>query len=237
MYIYIHVCTYINASVKRRVLLLFNCAAMPSLPDASWSDQRHYPRQTPDCQPVCRLKAGEVVDVFRRAGSPRNPYFMVPNVTAGTHFPLIGLTDGWTQGVVTKDWEVWSYDAFDPGSWVNIEWSHPLWFDRCAKRMNKSQPGASTAFVPPDLVRRRLNEPSEAQQQPVLTLLHVRFGGPQPVGDLGTCKGPLYDMDGGAASESYINGWEDRVFRQFGPTYEVPSSTGCLQWPQASLKS
>merc|ERR1719473_2153817 len=79
-----------------------------------------------------------------------------------------------------------------------------------------------TQRVTPEQIRQRNNGPTEAQQQPRLTLVHIRWGGEQPVNPVTEGAGG-WGQIGSTPSDNYINGFENFVFQHLGPTYEILS--------------
>jgi hypothetical protein len=170
---------------------------------------------------VGALQVGEVVDVFHRYCQDPNGYFMVEHASAGLMHPSVGRTDGWTEARVT---EAWDPSHFNPGSyqsWVQIQWSHPYWYNRRGHKLDVNTPSLVTQRVLPEQIRQR-HAPSEAQQQPSLTLVHVRWGGEQPVNPVTEGAGG-WGQIGSTPSDNYINGLEDKIFQTLGPTYEIVS--------------
>lgn len=80
----------------------------------------------------------------------------------------------------------------------------------------------TTQRVTPEQVRQK-HGPTEAQQQPVLTLLHVRWGGEQVVNPVTEGQGG-WGQIGSTPSDNYINAWENTVFNTMGPNYEIFSA-------------
>jgi len=169
-----------------------------------------------------RLQAGEIVDVFHRYCQDPNGYFMVDHGISGLLHPSIGRTDGWTEGRVNKAWDAQNYDPSDYKTWVEIQWTHKLWYNRRGHRLDVSKPSMVTQRLPADQVRRK-GQPSEAHERPCLTLFHVRWGGEKPVDPVTEGAGG-WGQIGSTPSDNYINGWEDTVYQQLGPTYEIISA-------------
>merc|ERR1719191_2543971 len=78
-----------------------------------------------------------------------------------------------------------------------------------------------TQRVLPSQIRKK-GEASEAQQQPKVSMLMVRWGGEQPVNPVTEGAGG-WGQIGSTPSDNYINGFEDTVFELLGPTYEIIS--------------
>jgi len=171
---------------------------------------------------ISALQPGEDVDVFHRYTQDPNGYFMVQHGTSGVLHPSIGKTDGWTRARVTEAWDVRNFNPQDFKTWVEIRWSHPLWYNRRGHRLDVNTPSMVTQRVLPEQIRQR-HQPSEAQQQPCLTLFHVRWGGEQPVNPVTEGAGG-WGQIGSTPSDNYINGWEESVFQALGPTYEIFSA-------------
>jgi len=169
-----------------------------------------------------RLEAGESVDIFHRYCQDPNGYFMVDHAICGIHHPSVGRTDGWTEGKITKAWDASTYDRADYKTWVEILWTHRTWYNRRGHRLDVSKPSMVTQKVPAEQVRRK-NQGSEAQQQPAVTLIHVRWGGEKPVDPVTEGAGG-WGQIGSTPSDNYINGWEDNVWQTLGPTYEIYSA-------------
>lgn len=168
------------------------------------------------------LEAGEKVHVFHRYNQDPNGYFIVDQATSGILHPNIGRTDTWTEGIVNRAWNVMQYDRMRYDTWPEIVWTHPLWYNRRGKRLDTSQASMVTQRVTPEQIR-RINEPSEAQTQPVLTLFHVRWGGDKPVDPVTEGAGG-WGQIGSTPSDNYINAWEEHIFSSLGPTYEIISA-------------
>jgi len=167
------------------------------------------------------LQAGELVDVFHRYAQDPNGYFMVKHRSSGIMHPSVGVTDGWTSAKVSEAWNAENYKFEDYRTWVEIQWQHPLWYNRRGHKLDVSKASMITQRVTPEQIRQR-NEPTEAQQQPKVTLLHVRWGGAQPVNPVTEGAGG-WGQIGSTPSDNYINGWEDQVFQTLGPSYEIIS--------------
>lgn len=170
---------------------------------------------------VSILRAGEEIDVFHRYCQDPNQYFMVGNTTAGLLHPSIGKTDGWTNGRVAENWDVRNYSPNDYNTWVQIQWGHPLWYNRRGHRLDTSVPSMVTQRVMPEQIRQRL-APSEASRQPDLSLVFVRWGGEQPVNPVTEGAGG-WGAIGSTPSDNYINGLEEAIWQTCGPTYEIIS--------------
>jgi hypothetical protein len=168
------------------------------------------------------LSVGEHVNVFHRYSQDPNGYFMVQHATQGIIHPSIGKTDGWTQGVVTEAWNVSHYKPDDFRSWPEIRWLHPKWYNRRGHRLDVSRADMTTQRVMPEQIRQKTG-PSEAQQQPCLSLFHIRWGGEQVVNPVTEGQGG-WGQIGSTPSDNYINGWETHVFNTIGPTYEIFSA-------------
>jgi hypothetical protein len=171
---------------------------------------------------VSSLQAGEEVDVFHRYIQDPNGYFMVQHSSSGMIHPSVGRTDGWTSARVSQAWDYNLYRPNDFKTWVEIQWTHPFWYNRRGHRLDVNTPSMVTQRVPPEQIRHR-HTPSEAHQQPVLTLFHVRWGGEQPVNPVTEGAGG-WGQIGSTPSDNYINGWEDNIFQTLGPTYEIFSA-------------
>lgn len=185
-------------------------------PDAGAEEQPTGPRVT-----VETLEAGEVVDIFHRYAQDPNGYFMVQHGSSGILHPSVGWTDGWTEARICEAWDASQYNKADYKTWVEIQWLHPSWYNRRGHRLDVSKPSMVTQRVTPEQIRQRTS-PSEAQQPPRLTLLHIRWGGDHPVNPVTEGAGG-WGQIGSTPSDNYINGWEDSVFQSMGPTYEVIS--------------
>jgi len=171
---------------------------------------------------VSSLHAGDFVDVFHRYAQDPNGYFMVEHASSGILHPSIGKTDGWTQARVSEPWDIKHYNPNEYKTWVQIQWSHPTWYNRRGHKLDVNTASMITQRVMAEQIRKR-DEPSEAYQQPCLTLFHVRWGGEQPVNPVTEGAGGWGDI-GSTPSDNYINGWENAVFRTLGPTYEIFSA-------------
>mmetsp|Transcript_4264 Transcript_4264/g.11446 ORF Transcript_4264/g.11446 Transcript_4264/m.11446 type:complete len:569 (-) Transcript_4264:99-1805(-) len=170
---------------------------------------------------VRSLQAGEEVDVFHRYAQDPNGYFMVQHATSGIIHPSIGKTDGWTTARVNETWDVQYFNPADYKTWVEIQWTHPTWYNRRGHKLDVHTPSMITQRVLPEQIRQR-HGPSEAQQQPCLTLFHVRWGGEQPVNPVTEGAGG-WGQIGATPSDNYINGLEEHIFQTLGPTYEIIS--------------
>lgn len=168
------------------------------------------------------LHAGALVDVFHRYAQDPNGYFMVEHAASGILHPSIGKTDGWTDAVINEFWDARLFNINDFSTWVSIRWCHPKWYNRRGHKLDISQASMITQRVLPDQIRRK-DEQSEAQLQPVLTLIHVRWGGDQPVNPVTEGAGG-WGQIGSTPSDNYINSWENMVFQTLGPTYEIISA-------------
>jgi hypothetical protein len=168
---------------------------------------------------VEKLSVNEPVCVFHRYSQDPNGYFMVQTGSQGIIHPSIGKTDGWTEAVVTEAWDAKNYNCQDFRTWVEIRWLHPKWYNRRGHRLDVSRADMTTQRVMPEQIRLK-GSPSEAQQQPSLTLLHIRWGGEQLVNPVTEGQGG-WGQIGSTPSDNYINGWETHVFNTLGPTYEV----------------
>merc|ERR1711907_179099 len=74
----------------------------------------------------------------------------------------------------------------------------------------------------PEQIRQK-GKSSEAQQQPRLSIFHLRWGGEQLVNPVTEGQGG-WGQIGSTPSDNYINGWENQGFRTLGPTYEIFSA-------------
>lgn len=180
----------------------------------------------PDSMPrppvtVSMLQSGELVDVFHRYAQDPNGYFMVQHPTSGLLHPSVGRTDGWTAARVSEAWDIQYFDPSNYKTWVEIQWTHPTWYNRRGHRLDVSTPSMVTQRVLPEQIRQQ-HAPSEAQRQPRVSLLHVRWGGEQPVNPVTEGAGG-WGAIGSTPSDNYINGLEDHIFQTFGPTYEIIS--------------
>jgi len=138
--------------------------------------------------------------------------------------PSVGLTDGWTTAVVSENWDINGFNSKDYWTWPEIRWSHPLWYNRRGHKLDVSKADMITQRVNPDQIRQRMTgTTSEAQQQPCLTLLHVRWGGEQPVNPVTEGAGG-WGQIGSTPSDNYISSWENAIFQTIGPTYEIISA-------------
>lgn len=169
---------------------------------------------------VSSFRAGETVDVFHRYRQDPNGYFMVQHRTSGVMHPSVGKTDGWTTARVNENWDAQYYNPHDYQTWVEIQWTHPLWYNRRGHRLDVKNPSMVTQRVMPEQVRRGK---SEAQRPPQLSLFHLRWGGEQPVNPVTEGAGG-WGATGSNPSDNYINAWEDVVFRMLGPNYEIISA-------------
>lgn len=193
-----------------------NCIPVASL-DAMQELHSRAPQVT-----VRSLQLGEEVDAFHRYLQDPNGYFMVQHAASGILHPSIGRTDGWTRARVSEAWDVQRFRPNDFNTWVQIQWTHPIWYNRRGHRLDVNTPSMVTQRVLPEQIRHR-HLPSEAQRQPVLTLFHVRWGGEQQVNPVTEGAGG-WGQIGSTPSDNYINGWEDHVFQTLGPTYEIFSA-------------
>jgi len=171
---------------------------------------------------VNHLAIGEVVDVFHRYARDPNGYFMVDHAASGSIHPSIGRTDGWTTAKVAENWDINRYDVNDFRSWVLIQWLHPTWYNRRGGRLDVNTPSMVTQRVMPEQIRLK-QWPSEANEQPCLTLFNVRWGGEQTVNPVTEGAGG-WGQIGSTPSDNYINGLEDQIFNTLGPTYEIISA-------------
>eukprot|EP00927_Polykrikos_kofoidii_P081698 TRINITY_DN793_c0_g1_i2.p1 TRINITY_DN793_c0_g1~~TRINITY_DN793_c0_g1_i2.p1 ORF type:complete len:561 (-),score=68.01 TRINITY_DN793_c0_g1_i2:190-1872(-) len=170
---------------------------------------------------VQTLDFGELVDVFHRYTQDPNGYFMVKNRSCGVLHPSVGWTDGWTEARINEAWSIERYNPSDYRTWIEIQWMHPLWYNRRGHRLDTSNAKMVTQRVTPEQIRKR-DEPSEANETPRLTLVHIRWGGERPVNPVTEGAGG-WGQIGSTPSDNYINGWEDTVFQTLGPTYEIIS--------------
>eukprot|EP00913_Durusdinium_trenchii_P007467 g7019.t1 len=145
---------------------------------------------------VNSLRAGETVDVFHRYRQDPNGYFMVQHRTSGVLHPSVGKTDGWTTARVNANWDAQYYNPHDYQTWVEIQWTHPLWYNRRGHRLDVKNPSMVTQRVMPE-------------QQPVNPVTEGAGG---------------WGATGSNPSDNYINAWEDVVFRMLGPNYEIVSA-------------
>lgn len=171
---------------------------------------------------VSYLNVGEQVDVFHRYCQDPNGYFMTPHSSNGILHPSVGRTDGWTGAKVSEAWDVQYYNPQDYNTWVQIQWTHPSWYNRRGHKLDVKVPSMVTQRVMPEQIRQR-TKTSEAQQTPKLSLLHVRWGGNQTVNPVTEGAGG-WGQIGSTPSDNYINGWEDSIFKALGPTYEIVSA-------------
>lgn len=184
-------------------------------------------KATPSCSSalspvtVHSLVEGELVHVFHRYCQDPNGYFMADSAHCGIMHPSVGLTDGWTTAVVSEEWDISSYQASDFNTWPKIEWSHPTWYNRRGIKLNVAQKSMVTQRVRADQIR-QVGESCEADAQPKLTLVHLRWGGATPVNAVTEGAGG-WGQIGSTPSDNYINGWENTVYQAMGPTYEVIS--------------
>lgn len=172
---------------------------------------------------ISALKVGERVDVFHRYAQDPNGYFMVKHSTSGILHPSVGKTDGWTTAIVNEAWDIQCFDPNKPQTWVEIRWSHPSWYNRRGHKLDVSKPGMVTQRVLPEQIRQKGDPEKLHQQQPRLTLFHVRWGGEQPVNPVTEGAGG-WGQIGATPSDNYINSWENNVFQTIGPTYEIFSA-------------
>jgi len=184
----------------------------------------HQPGGKPHGPPVTvsSLQAGELVDVFHRYMQDPNGYFMVSHSSGGVFHPSVGRTDGWTEARVSEAWDISRFNPGQYNTWVEIQWTHPKWYNRRGHRLDVNNISMVTQRVMPDQIRQRY-QPSEAQQQPQLTLFHIRWGGEQPVNPVTEGAGG-WGQVGSTPSDNYINTWEDTVYQALGPTYEIISA-------------
>lgn len=195
---------------------------MPNgVPAPPYGSQEEQPQRAPQIT-ISQLYPGEEVDVFHRYTQDPNGYFMVQHSTSGILHPSVGKTDGWTKARVTEGWDIQHFRPNDFKTWVEIQWTHPTWYNRRGHRLDVNTPSMVTQRVLPEQIRQRY-QPSEAQQQPCLTLFHVRWGGEQPVNPVTEGAGG-WGQIGSTPSDNYINGWEENVFQTLGPTYEIYSA-------------
>jgi len=170
---------------------------------------------------VTSLHAGDNVEVFHRYCQDPNGYFMVQHRSSGILHPSVGKTDGWTTARVNENWDVQYYNPADYKTWVEIQWTHPVWYNRRGHRLEVNNPSMVTQRVMPEQLRK-----SKAQtepQRPQLSLLHLRWGGEQTVNPVVEGAGG-WGQTGSNPSDNYINTWEDVVFRTLGPNYEIISA-------------
>eukprot|EP00928_Gymnodinium_smaydae_P061621 TRINITY_DN45662_c0_g1_i1.p1 TRINITY_DN45662_c0_g1~~TRINITY_DN45662_c0_g1_i1.p1 ORF type:complete len:538 (+),score=137.26 TRINITY_DN45662_c0_g1_i1:70-1683(+) len=170
---------------------------------------------------VDQLDVGEVVDVFHRYAQDPNGYFMAESSACGILHPSIGVTDGWTEARVSEKWSAASYNVADHRTWVEIQWSHPTWYNRRGHKLDTSKISMITQRVPAEQIRRK-SEESEAQLRPRLTLFQIRWGGEHPVNPVTEGAGG-WGQIGSTPSDNYINGLENHIFATIGPTYEIIS--------------
>lgn len=170
---------------------------------------------------VSTLRQGTLVDVFHRYCQDPNGYFMVGHSSSGLLHPSIGRTDGWTEARISEDWDIQHYNPNTYNTWVQIQWSHHTWLNRRGHKLDVSQPSLVTQRVTPEQIRER-GKASEAQQQPALSLLHIRWGGENPVNPVTEGAGG-WGQIGSTPSDNYINGLEEHIFQTLGPTYEIIS--------------
>lgn len=171
---------------------------------------------------VSKLNPGDQVDVFHRYSQDPNGYFMVQHCAQGIIHPSIGKTDGWTSAIVVEAWDVRTYNVEDYRTWVQIRWTHSKWYNRRGHKLDVSRADMTTQPVMAEQIRLK-SMPSEAQQQPRLTLFHVRWGGEQLVNPVTEGQGG-WGQIGSTPSDNYINGWENHIFSSIGPCYEIYSA-------------
>eukprot|EP00929_Paragymnodinium_shiwhaense_P008914 TRINITY_DN1128_c1_g1_i1.p1 TRINITY_DN1128_c1_g1~~TRINITY_DN1128_c1_g1_i1.p1 ORF type:complete len:559 (+),score=120.86 TRINITY_DN1128_c1_g1_i1:226-1902(+) len=169
------------------------------------------------------LEAGEAVHVFHRYCQDPNGYFMVDDAAAGLLHPSVGRTDGWTEAKVKSAWYADGYDVNNYNTWPEIMWTHKRWYNRRGIRLDITKPQMVTQRVPVEQIRRKSDGNSEASRPPRLTLLHVRWGGSKPVDPVTEGAGG-WGQIGSNPSDNYINGWEDQLWRNLGPNYEIISA-------------
>jgi len=179
------------------------------------------PQQAPKYK-FSTLGAGESVDVFHRYCQDPNGYFMAQHASAGLLHPSVGVTDGWTTAQITESWDARNYDPGDYKTWVQIQWSHPVWFNRRGHRLDVSKPSMVTQRVMPEQIKQR-SKGNVPPVQPQLSLFHVRWGGEQTVNPVTEGAGG-WGATGSNPSDNYINTWEDVLFHTLGPTYEIVSA-------------
>eukprot|EP00405_Crypthecodinium_cohnii_P021082 CAMPEP_0206480434 /NCGR_PEP_ID=MMETSP0324_2-20121206/37327_1 /ASSEMBLY_ACC=CAM_ASM_000836 /TAXON_ID=2866 /ORGANISM="Crypthecodinium cohnii, Strain Seligo" /LENGTH=557 /DNA_ID=CAMNT_0053957291 /DNA_START=86 /DNA_END=1756 /DNA_ORIENTATION=+ len=198
--------------------------AAPSQPSARLPAPSRDPSQ-PLPISVSSLNVGDEIDVFHRYAQDPNGYFMVQHSTSGLLHPSVGRTDGWTSAKVSEAWNIRNYSPHNYKTWVEIQWTHPHWYNRRGHRLDTSNPSMITQRVMPEQIRQRVSESEaspEALARPTLSLLHVRWGGEQPVNPVTEGAGG-WGQIGSTPSDNYINGLEDQIFRTLGPTYEIYS--------------
>jgi len=170
---------------------------------------------------VSYLRVGETVDVFHRYLQDPNGYFMAAHGSCGILRPSMGKTDGWTSARVSEAWDIQAYNPADYNTWVQIQWTHPVWYNRRGHKLDVHNPAMVTQRVMPEQLRQS-GKASEAHQRPSLTLVHYRWGGGQIVNPVTEGAGG-WGQIGSTPSDNYINGWEDNVWKTLGPTYEIIS--------------
>lgn len=168
------------------------------------------------------LTKGQPVSIFHRYCQDPNGYFMVQTSSQGILHPSVGKTDGWTEGVATQDWDARNYNVNDFNTWPEIRWTHGRWYNRRGHKLDVSRADMTTQRVMAEQIR-KLGEPSEANNTPLLSLFQVRWGGNQPVNPVTEGQGG-WGQIGSTPSDNYINGWENTVFQMLGPTYEIIST-------------
>jgi hypothetical protein len=167
------------------------------------------------------LYEGTAVHIFHRYSQDPNGYFMVDAASQGLLHPSIGRTDGWTQGVVSEQWSASNFDAGTYSTWVQIQWSHPRWYNRRGYKLDVSKPSMVTQRVLPAQIRLQEN-PQEAVERPVVSMLHLRWGGEYMVDPVTEGVGG-WGQIGSTPSDNFINGFDEHVFQGLGPKYETHS--------------
>jgi hypothetical protein len=167
------------------------------------------------------LEAGTHVRIFHRYSQDPNGYFMADISTAGLMHPSVGRTDGWTTGVVSETWHATAFDHHNYQTWVQIQWTHNMWYNRRGYRLDVSKSSMVTQRVLPAQIR-LLDDPKEADDQPLLSMVHVRWGGEYTVDPVTEGVGG-WGQIGSTPSDNFINGFDEHVFQGLGPRYETHS--------------
>jgi len=122
---------------------------------------------------ITQLRKNDKVHAFHRYSQDPNGYFMVKYKTMGSLHPCLGKTDGWTEAVVTENWDISKYDIGYFETWPEIRWTYPLWYDRHGNRLDVSKPQLVTQRILPEQIRLD-NDPKEALGQPVASFIFIR---------------------------------------------------------------
>ena len=172
--------------------------------------------------PAPTYRAGDRVEIFYRFGDEEfGNYIKVPCASAGLIAPRYGMSDGWIEAVIARDYPGPNDNADGAAGHplnrpIKAHYVDRLWYNRRGVCLDCDDENNITQWLHPRDVRPLVA--GVARPVPIISFLVVRWGGLLEVGNTTEQWGP----SNSSVSDTHIKMFFDgTTYSALGPNYEV----------------